>query len=194
MEYTKNLRLSKPSYDDDVDVQILNNNMNILDDESEKIAMTYIKSLVTTTHGIVATKGNNVQENLSFITDNYTDDDTNKVLNLRTLKQFLGEGAIISSKLTKNGYIKFANGFIIQWGETWFPGSYSRYVDVTLNTPCDVFVALSTDSIESVTTSGIAYSIAWNSGFSKNNKTSIRFLANEDTTTGNFTWACFGKA
>lgn len=32
MDYTKNLNLSKPSYDDDVDVQVLNNNMDILDD------------------------------------------------------------------------------------------------------------------------------------------------------------------
>lgn len=31
MDYTKNLRLSKPSYDDDVDVQVLNNNMDIID-------------------------------------------------------------------------------------------------------------------------------------------------------------------
>lgn len=33
MEYTKNLKLHKPSYDDDVDVQVLNNNMDILDDK-----------------------------------------------------------------------------------------------------------------------------------------------------------------
>ncbi len=33
MKYTKNLNLSKPSYDDDVDVQVLNNNMDILDDK-----------------------------------------------------------------------------------------------------------------------------------------------------------------
>lgn len=33
MEYTKNLRLSKPSYDDDVDIQVLNNNMDILDEQ-----------------------------------------------------------------------------------------------------------------------------------------------------------------
>nr|DAM36823.1 MAG TPA: putative tail fiber protein [Caudoviricetes sp.] len=32
MEYTKNLKLHKPSYDDDVDIQVLNNNMDILDD------------------------------------------------------------------------------------------------------------------------------------------------------------------
>lgn len=33
MEYTKNFKLSKPSYDDDVDVQILNTNMDILDNQ-----------------------------------------------------------------------------------------------------------------------------------------------------------------
>mgnify|MGYP007062376612 CR=1 FL=1 len=33
MEYTKNLKLHKPSYDDDVDIQVLNNNMDLLDDK-----------------------------------------------------------------------------------------------------------------------------------------------------------------
>lgn len=37
MEYTKNLKLSKPSYDDDVDIQVLNNNMDILDDKISKV-------------------------------------------------------------------------------------------------------------------------------------------------------------
>lgn len=36
MDYTKNLNLSKPAYDDDVDVQILNNNMDILDDNLQR--------------------------------------------------------------------------------------------------------------------------------------------------------------
>lgn len=36
MIYTKNFKLSKPSYDDDVDVQILNNNMDILDDNLKR--------------------------------------------------------------------------------------------------------------------------------------------------------------
>lgn len=36
MEYTKNLNLNKPSYDDDVDVQVLNNNMDILDDNWQR--------------------------------------------------------------------------------------------------------------------------------------------------------------
>lgn len=33
MEYTKILKLSKPSYDDDVDVQVINKNMDILDNK-----------------------------------------------------------------------------------------------------------------------------------------------------------------
>lgn len=37
MEYTKNLKLSKPSYDDDVDIQVLNNNMDILDDRISNV-------------------------------------------------------------------------------------------------------------------------------------------------------------
>ena len=36
MDYTKNYKLSKPSYDDDVDIQILNNNMDILDDNLKR--------------------------------------------------------------------------------------------------------------------------------------------------------------
>lgn len=36
MDYTKNYRLSKPSYNDDVDVQVINNNMDILDDNLKR--------------------------------------------------------------------------------------------------------------------------------------------------------------
>lgn len=37
MEYTKNLKLSKPSYDDDVDIQVLNNNMDIIDNRISNV-------------------------------------------------------------------------------------------------------------------------------------------------------------
>lgn len=36
MDYTNNYKLSKPSYSDDVDVQIINNNMDILDDNLKR--------------------------------------------------------------------------------------------------------------------------------------------------------------
>lgn len=37
--------------------------------------------------------------------------------NLKDIKTLLGFGAIVDQKLDENGYIKFANGFIVQWGK-----------------------------------------------------------------------------
>lgn len=77
----------------------------------------YAKALTKHNQGLQVTKGDNSQEIINFITSNYNDSDINKVLNLGTLKGLLGEGAIVASRLTGNGgYVKFANGFAIQWG------------------------------------------------------------------------------
>lgn len=77
----------------------------------------YTKALAKHNQGLQVTKGDNSQEIINFITTNYDDSDINKVLNLGTLKSLLGQGAIVASKLTGNGgYVKFANGFTIQWG------------------------------------------------------------------------------
>lgn len=77
----------------------------------------YIKDANKTNTGLSLIKGDNTSKVLDFITANYSDSDTNKVLNLATLKSLLGQGAIVASKLTGNGgYVKFANGFAIQWG------------------------------------------------------------------------------
>lgn len=77
----------------------------------------YAKSIAKHNQGLQVTKGDNSQEIINFITSNYDDSDINKVLNLGTLKGLLGQGAIVASKLTGNGgYVKFANGFAIQWG------------------------------------------------------------------------------
>ena len=84
----------------------------------------YTKALAKHNQGLQVTKGDNSQEIINFITSNYNDSDINKVLNLGTLKGLLGEGAIVASRLTGNGgYIKFANGFTLQWG---FGGSDNR--------------------------------------------------------------------
>lgn len=37
MDYTKNLKLSKPSYEDDVDIQVINTNMDIIDNNINNI-------------------------------------------------------------------------------------------------------------------------------------------------------------
>lgn len=77
----------------------------------------YIKDANKTNTGLSLIKGDNTLKALDFITANYSDSDTNKVLNLSTLKSLLGQGAIVASKLTNNGgFVKFANGFTIQWG------------------------------------------------------------------------------
>lgn len=77
----------------------------------------YVKDANKTNTGLSLIKGDNTSKVIDFITANYNDSDTNKVLNLSTLKSLLGQGAIVASKLTGNGgYVKFANGFTIQWG------------------------------------------------------------------------------
>ena len=153
----------------------------------------YTKVLAKHNQGLQVTKGDNSQEIINFITSNYNDSDINKVLNLGTLKTLLGQGAIVASKLDANaGFVKFANGFTIQWGLTWFLNQ-NTYCDVTLPISCNVLIALCTDDSASTTTKGDEFYVSWNSGFSNNNRTSIRFLANRGNA-GNFTWICIGKA
>ena len=153
----------------------------------------YTKVLAKHNQGLQVTKGDNSQEIINFITSNYNDSDINKVLNLGTLKTLLGQGAIVASKLDANaGFVKFANGLTIQWGLTWFLNQ-NTYCDVTLPIQCNVLVAMCTDDSESVTTRGDEFYVSWNSGFSNNNRTSIRFLTNRGNA-GNFTWLCVGKA
>lgn len=153
----------------------------------------YTKALAKHNQGLQVTKGDNSQEIINFITSNYNDSDINKVLNLGTLKPLLGQGAIVASKLDRdNGYVKFANGFIIQWGITWFEGQ-NTYKDITLPISCNVLISVCTDDSGSVATRGDEFMLMWNSGFSNNNRTAIRFLANRGTA-GSFTWICLGKA
>lgn len=154
----------------------------------------YAKALTKHNQGLQVTKGDNSREVINFITDNYNDSDINKVLNLGTLKSLLGQGAILASKLDRdNGYVKFANGFIIQWGLTWFENQ-NTYRDVVLPINCNVLIALATDDLSSVTNRGDEFYINWNSGFSNSsNRNSIRFLTNRGNA-GNFTWLCIGRA
>ena len=153
----------------------------------------YAKAIAKHNQGLQVTKGDNSQEIINFITSNYNDSDINKVLNLATLKSLLGQGGIVASKLDRdNGYVKFANGFIVQWGITWFEGQ-NTYKDITLPVSCNVLISVCTDDSGSVATRGDEFMLMWNSGFSNNNRTVIRFLANRGNV-GSFTWICLGKA
>lgn len=115
----------------------------------------------------------------------------NPVATLKDIKNLLGMGGIVASKLDANaGFVKFANNFTIQWGLTWFLNQ-NTYCDVTLPISCNVLVALCTDDSASTTTRGDELYVSWNSGFSNNNRNSIRFLTNRGNA-GNFTWMCLG--
>ena len=117
----------------------------------------------------------------------------NPVATLKDIKNLIGQGAIVASKLDTNaGFVKFANGFTIQWGLTWFD-SNKYYKDISLPISSTVLIALATDDSVSVATSGSECFITWNSGFSQANRTTIRFLTNR-TDTGSFVWMTIGKA
>lgn len=170
-----------------------NAHLDVFNKKLDVSSNQYTKALAKHNQGLQVTKGDNSQEIINFITSNYNDSDINKVLNLGTLKTLLGQGAIVASKLDANaGFVKFANGFTIQWGLTWFLNQ-NTYCDVTLPIQCNVLVALCTDDSESVTTRSDEFYVSWNSGFSNNNRTSIRFITNRGNA-GNFTWLCVGKA
>ena len=168
-----------------------NAHLDVFNKKLDVSSNQYTKALAKHNQGLQVTKGDNSQEIINFITSNYNDSDINKVLNLGTLKTLLGQGAIVASKLDANaGFVKFANGFTIQWGLTWFLNQ-NTFCDVTLPIRCNVLVALCTDDSASTTTRGDEFYVSWNSGFSNNNRTSIRFLTNRGNA-GNFTWMCLG--
>lgn len=153
---------------------------------------TYVKDANKTNTGLSLIKGDNTSKAIDFITANYSDSDTNKVLNLGTLKSLLGQGAIVASKLDANaGFVKFANGFTIQWGITWFDTN-RYYKDISLPISSTVLIALATDDSVSIETSGAQCFITWNSGFSQSNRNTIRFLTNR-ADTGSFVWMAVGK-
>ena len=117
----------------------------------------------------------------------------NPVATLKDIKNLIGQGAIVASKLDANaGFVKFANGFTIQWGLTWFD-SNKYYKDISLPISSTVLIALATDDSVSVATSGAECFITWNSGFSQANRNTIRFLTNR-VDTGSFVWMTVGKA
>ena len=117
----------------------------------------------------------------------------NPTATLKDIKNLLGQGAIVASKLDANaGFVKFANGFTIQWGISWFDAN-KYYKDISLPISSTVLIALATDDSVSVATAGAECFITWNSGFSQANRSSLRFLTNR-ADTGSFVWMSVGTA
>ena len=118
----------------------------------------YAKSITKHNQGLQVTKGDNSQEVINFITSNYNDSDINKVLNLGTLKGLLGQGAIVASKLDSvNGYVKFANGFIVQWGITLpDPGAGGATFNFPISFKTTNYIAIANGDQSVVNLSGVA--------------------------------------
>nr|DAK64542.1 MAG TPA: tail-collar fiber protein [Caudoviricetes sp.] len=83
-----------------------------------------------------------------------TDWQENPVSNLKDIKNLLGMGAIVAQRLEETGFVKFANGFTIQWGHDnygsddlshWvtFPMAFGKCFSVI---PC--IIGASSDSIK----------------------------------------------
>lgn len=159
MKKTTNYKLYKPSYDDDVDIQILNNNMDILDDNLKRNndkfsqylplsggtmqgdimlpnerAMRYdpntcIKFIIQNELKTIRLEG----EQLFFNTPNdrqFKVDDTG--LN------FDGDNVILDSYTDIGwhaGYVKLSTGLCIQWGYVTPRGSTYNVQHATFQTP-----------------------------------------------------------
>lgn len=93
-----------------------NAHQDVFNKKLDVLSANYIKDIIKNNTGLALSKGDNSTKYLEFISGNYNDSDTNKVLNLYALKNILGQGGIVASKLDADtGYVKFANGFTIQW-------------------------------------------------------------------------------
>lgn len=158
MEYTKNLRLSKPSYDDDVDVQVINNNMDLLDEKVGNLPYLPLK-------------GGKMQGNITLPFDVGLKYDDNHFLNFQQtsfngktsntlamkcdrlkystpsgkelviddLGAWFNNDKFIFDKYTYigdfKGYTKLSTGLIIQWGYVNPNSSDGNVQHATLHTP-----------------------------------------------------------
>ena len=77
---------------------------------------------------------------------------------LVTIKNLLGQGAIVASKLDSvNGYVKFANGFIVQWGITQSdPGAGGATFNFPISFKTTNYIAIANGYQSVVNLSGIA--------------------------------------
>lgn len=159
MKQTTNYKLYKPSYDDDVDIQILNNNMDILDDNLKRNfdkfgqylplsggtmqgdiklpnerAIRYdpntcIKFIIQNDLKTIRLEG----EQLSFNTSN------NKHFKIDDTGASFDGDKVITDLYTDIrdfiGYVKLSTGVIMQWGFVNSSTSDGKIQHVTLNTP-----------------------------------------------------------
>mgnify|MGYP005922911443 FL=1 len=72
-----------------------------------------------------------------------TDWQENPVATLKDIKTKLGEGGIVAQRFGESGFVKYANGFTIQWGHIADGKDINRITSISLILPCNgKYVAL----------------------------------------------------
>ena len=219
MEYTKNLRLSKPSYDDDVDVQVLNNNMDLLDEKVGNLPYLPLR-------------GGKMQGNISLPFDIGLTYDGNHFLNFQQtnfknvtkntiaikgdrLKYYSPSGKELvaeDSGLWWNGdlcvqdiwtqlndfggYTKLSTGLLLQWGRISTTSQIGSVVQVTFPTPMKdnkyIVQVAKTNS-----TDGAPPNLGgdwWSVTFSQTN-TNFKMACDSSSNVGKwYTWIAIGRA
>ena len=66
-----------------------------------------------------------------------TDWQENPVATLKDIKTKLGEGGIVAQRFGESGFVKYANGFTIQWGHIADGKDVNRIISVSLLLPCN---------------------------------------------------------
>ena len=99
--------------------------------EDSKVAKTsvdYIKDLVTNGNGLEATKGDGTKALLKLLTNVDSGDSEGLAPTLALVKTMMGNVGIVAQRLEENGFVKFANGFTIQWGVSGEDGQYHNWI------------------------------------------------------------------
>lgn len=158
MEYTKNLRLSKPSYDDDVDVQVLNNNMDLLDEKVGNLPYLPLKGGKMSGDITLPFDIGLKYDGGHFLNFQQTNFSGKKLTTLAMkgdrLKYYSPSGKefvvddtgawwnsdmILTDAWTEigwfSGYFKISNNLILQWGYVNPSGSNNNTQHVTLQQP-----------------------------------------------------------
>lgn len=65
-----------------------------------------------------------------------TDWQENPVATLKDIKTKLGEGGIVAQRFGESGFVKYANGFTIQWGHIADGKDINRIISISLILPC----------------------------------------------------------
>lgn len=109
--YTEHYKLTKPSYDEDIDVQVINNNMDALDNTIN--GLDFVQTAFTNESGLHLNKrdGSIVDIPLDYL--KLTGGNVTGDITVNNNKVICNIDADIAND---NGYAKLSNGLLLQWG------------------------------------------------------------------------------